>query len=106
MKLSDSLTKEQERALNVAVLGAMSEQTEKLRRSAAGELPQREPREHYVVHDHAGTRCPSCGAAIARVSFSDHDLFYCPGCQTGGEPLKKKRPPQALQQWAPEPASP
>jgi len=91
MKLSGSLTKEETRALYVAVMDVLSEQTEKLRRSAAGELPQREPREHYVVHDHAGTRCPSCGAAIARVSFSDHDLFYCPGCQTGGKPLKDRR---------------
>ena len=91
MKLSGSLTKEETRALYDAVLRVPSEQTEKLRRSAAGELPQREPREHYVVHDRAGARCPRCGTSIARVSFSDHDLFYCPGCQTGGKPLKDRR---------------
>jgi formamidopyrimidine-DNA glycosylase len=43
------------------------------------------------VHDHAGSPCPVCGATIARVSFADHDLFYCPGCQTAGKPLKDRR---------------
>ena len=91
MKLNGSLTEEESRGLHAAVLRVVSEQTEKLRRSAEGELPQREPREHYRVHDHAGARCPRCGAAIARVSFADHEIFYCPGCQTGGKPLKDRR---------------
>ena len=91
MKLSGSLTKEETGALYEAMLRVLSEQTERLRRSADGELPQREPREHYVVHDHAGARCPRCGTSIARVSFADHDLFYCPGCQTAGKPLKDRR---------------
>jgi len=83
--------KEDRRVELDAVLRVLSGQTEKLRRSLAGELPQKEPREHYVVHDHAGARCPRCGTTIARVSFSDHELFYCPGCQTGGKPLKDRR---------------
>lgn len=91
MKLSPSLDHEEAAALYDAVVRVLSDQTEKLRRSAAGELPQKEPREHYVVHDHAGEPCPKCGTAIARVSFADHDLFYCPGCQTGGKPLKDRR---------------
>ena len=91
MKLSGTLTPHETAGLHAAILRVVAEQTEKLRRSAAGELPQKEPREHYVVHDHAGTRCPVCGSAIARVSFADHDLFYCPGCQTGGKPLKDRR---------------
>ena len=91
MKLGPSLSEEEAAALYGAVLRVLSDQTDKLRRSAAGELPQKEPREHYVAHDHAGDRCPRCGATIARVSYADHDLFYCPGCQTGGKPLKDRR---------------
>jgi formamidopyrimidine-DNA glycosylase len=91
MKLSGSLTPEETARLHGAMTRVLAEQTEKLRESAAGELPQKEPREHYVVHDHAGSRCPVCGSTIARVSFADHDLFYCPGCQTGGKPLKDRR---------------
>lgn len=91
MKLSGSLTKGETEALHAVMLSVVVEQTEKLRRSASGDLPQREPREHYVVHDHAGSRCPACGTTIARVSFADHEIFYCPGCQTGGKPLKDRR---------------
>ncbi|HYR51073.1 MAG TPA: DNA-formamidopyrimidine glycosylase family protein [Candidatus Dormibacteraeota bacterium] len=91
MRLTGSLTEPEARALHLALLAVVSAQTEKLRESMSGELPQKEPREHYRVHDHAGTKCPRCGAAIARVSFADHDIFYCPGCQTGGKPLKDRR---------------
>jgi formamidopyrimidine-DNA glycosylase len=91
MRLTGSLTEPEARALHAALLAVVSAQTEKLRESMSGELPQKEPREHYRVHDHAGTKCPRCGAAIARVSFADHDIFYCPGCQTGGKPLKDRR---------------
>jgi formamidopyrimidine-DNA glycosylase len=91
MKLTGSLTDEETRALHAALHHVVSEQTDKLRRSAKGELPQREPREHYLVHDHAGARCTRCGTTIARVSFADHEMFYCPGCQTGGKPLKDRR---------------
>ena len=91
MKLTGSLTAEETRALHAAVHDVVAEQTQKLRQSAAGELPQREPREHYRVHDHAGARCPRCSTTIARVSFADHEIFYCPGCQTSGKPLKDRR---------------
>lgn len=74
-----------------ATLDVLARQTAALRTSAAGTLPQREPSEHYVVHDHAGTKCARCGHAIARISFADRETFYCPGCQTGGTPLKDRR---------------
>lgn len=91
MKLSGTLTDAEVELLHAAILRVVAEQTEKLRLSAAGELPQKEPREHYAVHDHAGSPCPACGTTVARVSFADHDLFYCPVCQTGGKPLKDRR---------------
>ena len=91
MRLTGSLTEPEARALHVALLAVVAAQTEKLRESTAGELPQKEPREHYRVHDQAGATCPRCGTTIARVSFADHELFYCPGCQTGGKPLKDRR---------------
>jgi len=39
----------------------------------------------------SSSRSSSRGTAIARVSFADHEIFYCPGCQTGGKPLKDRR---------------
>jgi formamidopyrimidine-DNA glycosylase len=74
-----------------AVLRVIETQVERLRSSARGAIPKREPVEHYSVHDHPGAPCPRCGAAIARISYADRETFYCPGCQTGGKPLKDRR---------------
>lgn len=74
-----------------AIGSVLDRQTALLRKSAAGEIPQREPREHYTVHDRAGETCPRCGGRIARISYADHETFYCAGCQTGGTPLKDRR---------------
>ena len=74
-----------------ALLGVLDRQTSLLRESMAGALPQKEPSEHYAVHDHAGEPCARCGATVARISYADRDTFYCPGCQTGGKPLLDRR---------------
>jgi formamidopyrimidine-DNA glycosylase len=74
-----------------ALLAVLERQTSRLRESMAGSLPQKEPKEHYAVHDHAGERCERCGTAVARISYADRETFYCPGCQTGGKPLKDRR---------------
>jgi formamidopyrimidine-DNA glycosylase len=45
----------------------------------------------YRVHDKLGEPCYVCGAAIARVDFEEHTIYYCPDCQTGGRILKDRR---------------
>ncbi len=77
--------------LRGAVERVLEDQLTRLRASAAGALPQREPSELYAVHDHAGKPCPRCASAVARISYADRETFYCPSCQTGGKPLKDRR---------------
>jgi formamidopyrimidine-DNA glycosylase len=91
LRLTGQVTDEEARRLYAAVGEVLERQTTRLRESAAGALPQREPSEHYAVHDHAGSTCARCGSVIARISYADHETFYCPGCQTGGTPLKDRR---------------
>ena len=91
MKRSDQLDDAEAARLHAAVLSVVERQVALLRESADGALPQKEPVEHYVVHDHKGEPCPRCGTAIAWVSYAERDTFYCPGCQTGGVPLKDRR---------------
>jgi formamidopyrimidine-DNA glycosylase len=79
------------RALHAAVHRVLEEQVARLRERMAGDLPRKEPVEQYGVHDHAGEPCPRCRAKIARISYADRETFYCPGCQTGGKPLKDRR---------------
>jgi formamidopyrimidine-DNA glycosylase len=43
------------------------------------------------VHGKRGERCPRCGTVMEAVRFEDHDLVYCPSCQTGGRALKDRR---------------
>lgn len=45
----------------------------------------------FRVHRRLGEPCPDCGAAIARVDYEEHTVFYCPPCQTGGRLLKDRR---------------
>ncbi len=91
LRLTRHVDAEDARRLFLAVGAVLERQTARLRESAAGTIPQREPSEHYVVHDHAGEPCPRCRTRIARISYADRETFYCPGCQTGGVPLKDRR---------------
>jgi len=91
LKRTDQTDDEELRRLHEAVGKVIERQLELLRESAAGSLPQKEPVEHYTVHDHKGDPCPRCGTPIAWISYADRDTFYCPGCQTGGVPLKDRR---------------
>lgn len=91
LRLTRQVSDGDARRLFGVVRDVLERQTAKLRESAAGAIPQREPSEHYAVHDHAGEPCPRCGTKIARISYADHETFYCPGCQTGGVPLKDRR---------------
>lgn len=91
LTLTGRLSDAEAGALHEAVVRVVAAQVERLRASAQGGIPKREPVEHYSVHDHAGEPCPRCGDTIARISYADRETFYCPGCQTGGKPLKDRR---------------
>jgi len=91
LQRAGNLSVEELDRLHTAILTVIPRQVELLRESAAGDLPQKEPVQHYRVHDHKGEPCPRCGTAIAWISYAERDTFYCPGCQTGGVPLKDRR---------------
>ena len=91
LQLTRNISDEEAARLFRATRNVLERQTSALRASAAGALPQREPSEHYSVHDHAGEKCGRCGHTIARISYADRETYYCPGCQTGGMVLKDRR---------------
>ena len=91
LQRTGNLSEEEMGALYAAVRSVLERQVALLRESAGGSLPQKEPVQHYVVHDHKGDPCPRCGTKIAWISYAERDTFYCPGCQTGGVPLKDRR---------------
>jgi formamidopyrimidine-DNA glycosylase len=63
--------------------------TERLRKEAAGALPEKVTafREGMAVHGRYGKPCPVCGAPVQRIVFAENETNYCARCQTGGKIL-------------------
>jgi formamidopyrimidine-DNA glycosylase len=47
--------------------------------------------DHFTVHNRAGEPCPRCGTELHRVSYEDHEVTYCPHCQTRDKVLADRR---------------
>lgn len=77
-------------ALARAADTVLEQATERCREAGVLDMPQREKRT-TAVHRHAGEPCLRCGAELARVSFSEYELVYCPDCQSGGRRYADRR---------------
>lgn len=47
--------------------------------------------DRFAVHRRAGEPCPNCGRRLERVSYTSHEIVYCPTCQTNGRVLADRR---------------
>lgn len=47
--------------------------------------------EDWRVHGHWGEPCPHCATELARVSYEEYEMTYCPRCQTEGKILADRR---------------
>jgi formamidopyrimidine-DNA glycosylase len=63
--------------------------TDRLRRLAAGEFPEKVTafRDGMAVHGRFGLPCPVCGTPVQRIRYADNETNYCARCQTGGRLL-------------------
>jgi formamidopyrimidine-DNA glycosylase len=63
--------------------------TDRLRRLAGGEFPEKVTafREDMAVHGRFRQPCPVCGTPVQRIRYADNETNYCPRCQTGGRLL-------------------
>jgi formamidopyrimidine-DNA glycosylase len=75
--------------LHEAVRGVLTEWTERLRRAAGGEFPERVTafRAGMAVHGRFGEPCPDCGTRVQRIRYAENETNYCPRCQTQGRIL-------------------
>ncbi len=85
-----SLTPEQLERLHAAIVGQLSEATERLVPLSQKGLAAKAGHD-YRVHDRLGRQCPVCGNEIRQVSFDEHTIYYCPTCQTDGRVLADRR---------------
>ncbi|HEY8081644.1 MAG TPA: DNA-formamidopyrimidine glycosylase family protein [Acidimicrobiales bacterium] len=47
--------------------------------------------DRFAVHRRAGMPCPQCARRLERVSYTSHEIVYCPRCQTKGRVLADRR---------------
>lgn len=87
--LTQKLTAEETARLLEACQVVLRQWTERLRKEAAGRLPEKVTafRPEMAVHGKFGQPCPVCGTAIQRMRYADNEVNYCPRCQTGGRLL-------------------
>jgi formamidopyrimidine-DNA glycosylase len=86
--------------LYAATQAQMQLWTERLRRDAAGEFPEKVTafRADMAVHGRFRQPCPVCRTPVQRIRYADNETNYCPHCQTGGRLLADRALSRLLRQ--------
>ena len=86
---TQSLSGEDTRRLYAAVRSTLAEWTERLRREAGANFPEKVTafREGMAVHGRFRKPCPVCGSPVQRIVYAQNETNYCARCQTGGKIL-------------------
>jgi formamidopyrimidine-DNA glycosylase len=84
-----SLSEKDVKALHDATRAILTEWTERLRREAGADFPEKVTafREGMAVHGRFRKPCPVCGSPVQRIVYAENETNYCARCQTGGKVL-------------------
>jgi formamidopyrimidine-DNA glycosylase len=87
--MTSTLSEEQVTRLHEATRATLADWTERLRREAGGDFPEKVTafRDGMAVHGRYGKPCPVCGAPVQRIRYAQNETNYCARCQTGGKVL-------------------
>jgi formamidopyrimidine-DNA glycosylase len=87
--MTSALSDERIERLFEATRATLTEWTERLRRDAGSEFPEKVTafRDGMAVHGRFGKPCPVCGAPVQRIRYAENETNYCARCQTGGRVL-------------------
>ena len=88
-KLSRQLAPDEVRALYGATRDTLAEWTVRLQQECGSEFPDKVTafREGMAVHGRFGKPCPACNTPVQRIVHGEHEVNYCPTCQTEGRLL-------------------
>ena len=88
-KLTRQLADADMHALYESTRETLSEWIARLQEQAAGTFPEKVTAFHegMAVHGRFGKPCPRCGTAVQRIVHGEHEMNYCPTCQTEGRLL-------------------
>ncbi|TMH85560.1 MAG: formamidopyrimidine-DNA glycosylase [Betaproteobacteria bacterium] len=86
---TSSLSDEDVKRLYDATRATLAEWTERLRREAGADFPEKVTafREGMAVHGRFRKPCPVCGSPVQRIVYAENETNYCARCQTGGKIL-------------------
>jgi formamidopyrimidine-DNA glycosylase len=98
VKLTGRLDEEELARLHEAILGTLSEWTDRLRQQVGDGFPEKVTafRPEMAVHGRYGEPCPTCGAPVQRIVYASNETNYCATCQTGGRLLADRALSQLL----------
>ncbi|MFL6656232.1 MAG: Fpg/Nei family DNA glycosylase, partial [Sulfurifustis sp.] len=87
--LTRSLAPEQIATLHRATRETLALWTDRLRRAAGENFPEKVTafHEEMAVHGRYGKPCPVCGSPVQRIVYAENETNYCARCQTGGRIL-------------------
>jgi formamidopyrimidine-DNA glycosylase len=86
---TSSLSEEDVKRLFDATRAILIEWTQRLRRKAGADLPEKVTafHEEMAVHGRYRKPCPVCGSPVQRIVYAENETNYCARCQTGGRIL-------------------
>ena len=98
--LTSRIDDEQVARLYAAIRDQMQLWTDRLRRQANGQFPEKVTafRDDMAVHGRFGLPCPVCGTPVQRIRYADNETNYCARCQTGGRLLADRALSRLLKQ--------
>ena len=88
-KLTRQLTTKDIAALHAATIATLAEWTRRLQDEAGQTFPEKVTAFHkaMAVHGRYGEPCPRCATPVQRIVHGEHEVNYCPRCQTEGRLL-------------------
>jgi formamidopyrimidine-DNA glycosylase len=88
-KLTRQLTAGEVGVLHAATTATLAEWTARLQDEAGEIFPERVTAFHegMAVHGRFRKPCPRCSTPVQRIVHGEHEVNYCPRCQTGGRLL-------------------
>jgi formamidopyrimidine-DNA glycosylase len=86
---TQSLSGAEAKRLRDAARATLAGWTERLRKEAGADFPEKVTafREGMAVHGRFRKPCPVCGSPVQRIVYADNETNYCARCQTGGKVL-------------------
>jgi len=86
---TQSLSEEDVRRIYDAARATLAEWTERVRKEAGADFPEKVTafREGMAVHGRFRKPCPVCGSPVQRIVYAENETNYCARCQTGGKIL-------------------